>query len=55
VDDELAQPHICTRCAQPVLLALVGRCAECIGELGLRHPQEYQVFKADVNAAYGRK
>jgi hypothetical protein len=53
--DVLAQPHTCTRCARPTLLAIAGRCAACIGEMGLRHPQEYQSWKADVNSAFGRR
>jgi hypothetical protein len=51
----VAEPHTCTRCSGSALLAIVGRCAACIGEMGLRSPEEYGAWKADVNAEYGRK
>lgn len=54
-DESIAVPHACTRCAKQVLLGVVGRCADCIADMGLRHPDEYQVWKSDVGQKYGRK
>ncbi len=54
-EDAIAQTHTCTRCAQESLLSVVGRCATCIADMGLRHPDEYQVWKADLNAEFGRR
>jgi hypothetical protein len=54
-DDRTAAPHSCTRCSSQSLLSVVGFCAECVADMGLRHPDEYQAFKADVAKTYGRK
>ena len=38
------------------LLWVVGRCADCVAEMGLGDdPAEYDTWKADVQAEYGRK
>lgn len=54
-DDRIAAPHSCIRCSTQSLLSVVGYCAECVADMGLRHPDEYQAFKADVTKTYGRK
>jgi hypothetical protein len=54
-DDPIAAPHVCIRCSTQSLLSVVGYCAECVADMGLRNPDEYQVFKADVASTYGRK
>jgi hypothetical protein len=54
-DNSIAAPHVCTRCSAQSLLSVVGYCAECVADMGLRHPDEYEAFKADVARTYGRK
>jgi hypothetical protein len=54
-DDPIAAPHACIRCSGESLLSVVGYCAECVADMGLRHPDEYQTFKVDVATTYGRK
>ncbi|GAA1241110.1 hypothetical protein GCM10009609_00850 [Pseudonocardia aurantiaca] len=54
-DDPIAGPHACTRCSAESLLSVVGFCAACVADMGLRHPDEYQAFKTDVAKTYGRK
>ncbi|NIB32651.1 hypothetical protein HBB16_14210 [Pseudonocardia sp. MCCB 268] len=39
-DDALAEPVPCVRCANGVLLTIVGRCADCISDLGRNHPDD---------------
>jgi len=54
VADKVAAEHYtCTSCARRAHFAVVGRCADCIGEMGLRSPEEYQAWKADVNGEFG--
>jgi hypothetical protein len=57
VDEQaIAEPRPCVRCSRLSLLSVVGRCADCISELGLGDdPAEFQAWKADVQAEYGRK
>jgi hypothetical protein len=44
------------RCSRVSLLGVVGRCADCVAEMGLGDdPAEYEAWKADVQAEYGRK
>jgi hypothetical protein len=54
-DDQIAQPRTCVRCSGLSLLGVVGRCADCVADMGLRHPDEYQAWKAEVQAEFGRK
>jgi hypothetical protein len=54
-DDRIAAPHACIRCSNESLLSVVGYCAECVADMGLRHPDQYEVFKADVASTYGAK
>lgn len=52
----MAEPRQCRRCSKVSLLWVVGRCADCIAELGLQDDgAEYSAWKADVQAEYGRK
>ncbi|OLT21594.1 hypothetical protein BJF78_08280 [Pseudonocardia sp. CNS-139] len=53
--DALAAPHPCSRCGEPAMLSVVGFCAACVADMGLRHPDEYASFKSAVSATYGRK
>jgi hypothetical protein len=54
--DMIAEPRECVRCARRSLLSVSNRCADCIAELQLQDdPAEYQAWKADVRAEFGRK
>jgi hypothetical protein len=57
VDEEaVAAPRVCVRCSGQSLVAVVGRCPDCIAQLGLgADPAEYQVWKSEVQAEFGRK
>ncbi|TWF77921.1 hypothetical protein FHX44_113837 [Pseudonocardia hierapolitana] len=55
-DTVMAEPRPCTRCSRVSLLWVVGRCADCVAEMGLQDDRaEYEAWKADVQAEYGRK
>lgn len=54
-DDTTALPQTCVRCGRQALLRIVGRCADCIGELGLAATQDYDAFRAEVKAEFGVK
>ena len=55
-DTVMAEPRPCVRCSKVSLLWVVGRCADCIAEMGLQDDRtEYDTWKADVQAEYGRK
>jgi hypothetical protein len=54
-DTEIADKRPCVRCSRLALLSVVGRCPDCVAEMGLRHPDEYEQWKAEVQAEYGRK
>ncbi|HYH33379.1 MAG TPA: hypothetical protein VD903_23660 [Pseudonocardia sp.] len=55
-DDTIAEPRACARCSRLALLWVSGRCADCIAELGLQDDStEYEAWKADVRAEFGRK
>ena len=51
--DAIATPHTCVRCSCSCLLAVAGRCADCIADMGLRHSDEYQVWKTEVREEFG--
>jgi len=52
----MAEPRACTRCSKVSLLWVVGRCADCVAEMGLAEDStEYDAWKADVRAEFGRK
>jgi hypothetical protein len=52
----MAEPRPCVRCSKVSLLWVVGRCADCVAEMGLQDDRtEYDTWKADVQAEYGRK
>jgi hypothetical protein len=53
--DVLAEPRSCVRCAQLSLIGILGRCADCIADMGLRHQDEYAVWKVEVTESIGRK
>jgi hypothetical protein len=55
-ENVIAEPRPCKRCSQASLLWVVGRCADCVAEMGLQDDRaEYEAWKADVLAEYGRK
>jgi hypothetical protein len=55
-ENAIAEPRPCMRCSRVSLLWVVGRCADCVAEMGLRDDRaEYDEWKADVQAEYGRK
>lgn len=52
----MAEPRPCRRCSKVSLLWVVGRCADCVAQMGLQDDRaEYDAWKADVQAEYGRK
>lgn len=53
MSDETALPQTCVRCGQLALLRLAGRCAECIGDMGLNHPAEHAAWRAELSEAVG--
>ena len=57
VDDQaIAEPRTCVRCTRTSLLSVVGRCADCIAQLGLGdETTEYEAWKSEVQAEFGRK
>ena len=53
-DDALAspaEPVPCSRCSNGALLTIVGRCADCISDMGLRHPEEREAWRQELTAA----
>jgi hypothetical protein len=55
-DNVMAEPRPRERCSRVSLLWVVGRCADCVAEMGLGDDRaEYDAWKADVQAEYGRK
>jgi hypothetical protein len=55
-DNVMAEPRPCVRCSRVSLLWVVGRCADCVAEMGLQDDRaEYDTWKSDVQAEYGRK
>jgi hypothetical protein len=54
-DDTTALPQTCVRCGQQALVRIVGRCADCIGQLGLAEGPDYAAFKTEVKAEFGVK
>jgi hypothetical protein len=54
--DMIAEPRVCLRCSRHSLLSVADRCADCIAAMQLQDdPTEYEAWKADVRAAFGRK
>ena len=47
-ETDIAEPITCVRCSGKTLLSVVGNCADCIGDMGLRHPEEYAEFRKRV-------
>lgn len=50
--DRPAAPIPCGRCGQPVLLCPGGRCADCIADIGLRHPEEHAAWHVELRRQY---
>lgn len=55
MDDEKARPAVCGRCGAHVLITIADRCADCIAEMGLHHPEEHTVWRAEVKERYTRR
>lgn len=49
VDTTSALPQTCVRCGQLALLRIVGRCADCIGDMGLHHFAEHAAWREEVS------
>lgn len=49
--DALAQPVPCVRCSNGALLTIVGRCADCISDMGRNHPDERERWKQELTEA----
>lgn len=54
-DTTPALPLTCVRCGGLAMLRVAGRCADCIADMGLRHPLEYARWMADVRALYNSR
>jgi hypothetical protein len=55
-ENVMAEPRPCVRCSRVSLLWVVGRCADCVAQMGLQDDRaEYDAWKSDVQAEYGRK
>ncbi|MEJ8282073.1 hypothetical protein [Pseudonocardia spirodelae] len=49
--DAVAEPVPCTRCSNTALLTIVGRCADCISDMGRNHPEEREAWKRELTTA----
>lgn len=49
--DALAELMPCSRCANGALVMIVGRCADCISDMGRNHPDEREAWRQEVTAA----
>jgi ribosomal protein L37E len=52
-DTSTAHPQTCVRCGKQALVRIVGRCADCIGHLGLAQNEDYAAWRAEVKAEFG--
>lgn len=52
-DDTTALPQTCVRCSGLAMLRIVGRCADCIADMGLRQPAEHARWLAEVKDVIG--
>jgi len=52
-DTSTALPQTCVRCGEQALVRIVGRCADCIGELGLAQNDDYSAWRAEVKKEFG--
>lgn len=46
--DELAVERPCDRCRRPALLRIAWICADCVADLGLRHPEQHAEWRDEV-------
>lgn len=49
--DAVAEPVSCVRCSTGALLTIVGRCADCISDMGRNHPDEREAWKRELTEA----
>ncbi|WP_156819455.1 hypothetical protein [Pseudonocardia sp. HH130630-07] len=49
--DVIAEPVPCSRCSNGAMLTIVGRCADCISDMGRHHPEEREAWKQELTAA----
>lgn len=49
-DDAIAEPVTCVRCSGHALLTIIGRCADCISDMGRNHPDEREIWRAELTA-----
>lgn len=50
--DAPAAPIQCGKCGKPVLLCVGGRCADCIADIGLNHPEAHAAWHAELRRRY---
>lgn len=50
-DDAIAEPVPCVRCSSGALLTIIGRCADCISDMGRNHPAEREAWRIELTAA----
>ncbi|MEQ3550923.1 hypothetical protein WIS52_10605 [Pseudonocardia nematodicida] len=49
--DAIAEPVPCVRCSNGALLTIVGRCPDCISDMGRNFPDEREAWKQELTAA----
>lgn len=54
-DTTTALPQTCVRCDTLALLRIVGHCGNCAADMGLRHPEDYARWRAEVKKEFGVK
>lgn len=47
-DDTTALPQSCLRCGALAMIRVVGRCAVCIGEMGLSYPPDHKAWRDEL-------
>jgi hypothetical protein len=47
-DETIAQPRPCTRCSRDALLNVHGCCPDCIGDMGLHHPDQHGTWRTEL-------
>lgn len=50
-EDALAEPVPCSRCSNAALVMIVGRCADCISDMGRNYPDEREAWKQELTRA----
>ena len=49
--ESIAEPVACSRCSNEALLTIVGRCADCISDMGRNHSDEREAWRRELTEA----